>query len=99
VKQLVADSRTALPDLHFSIEEPIVEGDWVSFRWSTRGTHRGEWLGVKPTGKPVMIFGTSTSRFVAGKAVETWAHWDVLEALQQLGAATEIHVSAQHSGA
>ena len=94
MKQLVIWIRTALPDLHYTIDDLVAEGDKVSARLSFRGTHLGELFGVEPTGRPVMLFGTSTSRIVAGRLAETWAHLDVLEALQQLGAATEIHAGA-----
>ena len=58
-KQLVVRLRTAFPDLHFTLEEVIAEGDKVMSRALLRGTHRGDYLGIAPTGKPVAVKGSS----------------------------------------
>src|SRR5438874_8372174 len=56
-KQLVTTYRTAFPDLTLTIDEQIAEGDIVVTRWSGRGTHRGELMGVAPTGKQCSVQG------------------------------------------
>ncbi len=56
-------------------------------RWILKGTHKGEWQGVAATGKPVELTGVTTLRLAGGKVVETWAHWDLLTFLQQVGKA------------
>jgi len=84
-KQLVVLLRTAFPDLHFTLEEIIAEGDKVMSRALLRGTHRGEYLGVAPTGKPVAVMGMVVLRIAQGKFQEGWLMMDNLGLLQQLG--------------
>jgi steroid delta-isomerase-like uncharacterized protein len=86
VKQYVAMLRAGFPDIHFTIEEQVAEGDRVVTRWTARGTHTGEFQGLPPTGKQVRITGTDIDRIVDGKAVECWTNMDELGLLQQLGA-------------
>ena len=71
--------------LQFTIEGLIAEGDKVVARYTLRGTHRGQWRGVPPTGKPVTITATATCRFDDGKVAEMWQNADALSLLQQLG--------------
>ena len=84
-KQYVKMYRNAFPDLHFTIEDQIAEGDKVVTRWTCTGTHRGELMGIAPTGKLGTVTGIFIDRIAGGKAVETWAAWDALGMLQQLG--------------
>ena len=77
---------TAFPDIKFSIDGLHALGDVVAFRWSARGTHRGDLLGIAPTGRPVTILGMIIDRFSGGKVVERWEHYDRLGMLQQVGA-------------
>jgi len=76
--------RTAFPDLQFTVEGVIAEGDTVSVRWSGRGTHRGPLSGVAPSGKKVSVSGMTLVRFAGAKIVEGWVNWDALGLLQQL---------------
>jgi predicted ester cyclase len=64
------DVRRAFPDFHFTVEEMIAEGDKVAFRWTTWGTHQGEYEGIAPTGKVVTTTGITILRFAEGKIVE-----------------------------
>ena len=84
-KQVYAAYRTAFPDLHLTIEDQIAEGDKVVSRWTFRGTHRGELMGILPTGKQVTVTGIVISHFANGKIVESWFNSDDLGMLQQLG--------------
>ncbi|HJT14397.1 MAG TPA: ester cyclase [Dongiaceae bacterium] len=84
-KQYVATLRAAFPDLHFTIEDQIAEGDRVVTRWTARGTHRGEFQSVPATGKKIRLEGTDIDRMADGKVVECWAHVDELGLMQQLG--------------
>ncbi len=54
-------------------------------RTTGRGTHKGELMGIPPTGKQIAVSGMTISRIVNGKAEETWANYDALGMLQQLG--------------
>ena len=76
----------AFPDLHFTIEDQIAEGDKVVTRWSSTGTHQGEFLGVPATGKSGTCTGINITRFENGMIVEEWQNLDLLGVLQQLGA-------------
>ena len=84
-KQFVSIYRTAFPDVHFTIEEQIAEEDKVVNRWTARGTHKGELMGIPATGKEAVVTGVSINRFVGDKMVEAWNNWDGLGMMQQLG--------------
>jgi predicted ester cyclase len=77
--------RTAFPDMHITIEDIITEGDKLVQRWVAQGTHKGELMGIVPTGKQVTITGINISRIVGGKLVEDWTEADMLGMMQQLG--------------
>ena len=84
-KQLLSVYVTAFPDLQFTIEDMIAEGDTVVVRYTTRGTHQGNFRGIPHTGKQVSGTGMFMDRLVNGKAVEQWINGDDLGLLQQLG--------------
>ncbi len=84
-KQTFARLRDAFPDLHFTIEDLLADGDKVMIRSTYRGTHRGELLGFPATGKPVAVMGIDLLRFADGKIVEHWGTYDQMDMLHQLG--------------
>jgi len=71
-KQMVTMTRTAFPDLHMTIEDMVAEEDKVAYHLTMRGTHRGDFMGIAPTGKQVTITGISIHRFAGGKEAEVW---------------------------
>ncbi|MGB6207267.1 ester cyclase [Mycobacterium sp.] len=75
----------AFPDLHLTVEDMIAEGDKVVVRNTVTGTHRGEYMGLPPTGKPVAYNEIFIFRFVDGRIAETWGVVDVLSQMKQLG--------------
>ena len=85
LKTLVGDFRTAFPDWHSTVEEMIVEGDRVAERWTGRGTHRGEFQGIPPTGNQVAVPGVVFYRIADGKIVEFRGQFDRMSLMQQLG--------------
>ena len=97
-KATIMEDRTIFPDLHFTVEEQVAEGDTVLTRWVARGTHQGQasqphgmgrvdlLRGMPPTQKQVSFAGMDIHRIQEGKIVETWRCWDRLGLLQQLGA-------------
>lgn len=85
-KQYVAAFRAGFPDLRFTVEDQIAEGDTVVTRWTARGTHRGTFQNVPATGREIHLSGTDIDRIVEGKVVECWAHVDELDLMRQLGA-------------
>jgi predicted ester cyclase len=86
IKQAISIHRTGFPDLRFEIEDQLAEGDKVVSRWTLYwGTHKGEWVGIPPTGKQVTITGISIQRYTGRKIVEGWLEMDMLSMMQQLG--------------
>ena len=73
------------PDMHWSVEEQIAEGDKVLTRFDWTGTHHGEFLGVSATGRPVKVWGMVIDRFQDGKIKETRILMDALGLMMQLG--------------
>lgn len=85
-KQLVTAFSTAFPDLQHTVDEIIAEGSAVAARWTSRGTHRGEFQGIAATGRRISVSGTTIHHMVEGQIAETWLTFDNLDFLQQLGA-------------
>ncbi|TMC20552.1 MAG: ester cyclase [Chloroflexi bacterium] len=84
-KQYVSVLAVAFPDQHYTVEDEIAEGDKVVLRWTVRGTHKGEFRGIPPTGKQIAFSGVNTYRIASGKVVEEWSDFDRLDILQQIG--------------
>lgn len=75
-KRRIIAWRTAFPDFSTSIEQLVAEGDWVAFRLKHIGTHKGEFLGVAPTGRRVEFTSVVFNRVVDGVVVENWGLHD-----------------------
>ncbi|MFC1413579.1 ester cyclase [Streptacidiphilus sp. N1-12] len=86
LKEVFSRLLRAFPDLHIAVEDVIAEGDRVVSRNTVTGTHRGEYLGLPPTGKPVSYNEIFICRFAGDRVAETWGVVDVLAQLRQLGA-------------
>jgi steroid delta-isomerase-like uncharacterized protein len=84
-QQFLLENYTAFPDLQFTVEDLIAEGDRVVARYTGQGTHQGEFMGIPPTGKQVTVTNILITRIANGKAVEQWHNFDALGMLQQLG--------------
>ena len=85
LKQAVTLFRTAFPDLTYTVEDEMAEGDLVLTRFAARGTNTGPFLGHPPTGRVVTYPGFDMNRIERGKIVESWVSYDALGLLQQLG--------------
>jgi len=81
----IARMRTAFPDMEWTIEEQVAEGDKVACYFVWRGTHQGVFLGIPPTGKRVTVPGVSFDSFVAGKCKEGRFLMNIMSLMQQLG--------------
>jgi steroid delta-isomerase-like uncharacterized protein len=88
----------AFPDIRLSIEDIMAEGDMVAARVAFRGTHRGEFQGIAPTGKEVAFSSIEVNRVVEGKVEEHWVELDLLGVMQQLGAIPEPEHSSEEAG-
>ena len=86
VRMVPAMFRGAFPDLHFSIEGLIGEGDVVSSRVVGTGTHLGNFLGTPASGKRATWGSFGFFRVAGGKIVEHWGMPDLLGLMQQIGA-------------
>ena len=87
-KRFVTETRSAFPDLHFTLEDMIAEGDKVVARWTFHGTNTGAIVTPMPipaTSKQVTMTGILIVRFAGGKGVEVWDQADSLGLFQQLG--------------
>jgi len=85
VKQYVSMILTTFPDLYYTVEDMIAEGDKVVARLTVSGTQQGAFLGIPSTGKHATITDIEIFRIANGKAVENWVQADFLGLLQQLG--------------
>jgi steroid delta-isomerase-like uncharacterized protein len=85
VKEVARSVIGAFPDRKITHHDTIAEGDKVLIRWSMTGTHKGELMGIPPTGKPMTITGFDYFRFTSGKIAEMWQEADQLGMMQQLG--------------
>ena len=75
----------AFPDLQVDVEDLVAEGEKLVTRYSVRGTHKGDLMGVPATGKEISITGIAIDRFENGLSVEHWEIIDQLGMMQQLG--------------
>ncbi len=78
--------RTAFPDLSVAEVDGVREGEKAAFRWIMSGTHRGEFLGMAPTGKRVEAMGMDIVHTAGGEIVEHWGEFDAVGLLRRLGA-------------
>lgn len=88
-KQYAAAYREAFPDLEATTEDQIAEGDKVASRYTFRGTHQGELMGIASSGNRVEVTGMVISRIEGGKIAEDWSNYDALGLMQQLGVIPE----------
>jgi steroid delta-isomerase-like uncharacterized protein len=85
-RQFVEMYRSAFSDAQLTVEDQIAEGDKVVTRWTSRGTHQGELVGIPPSGNRAEVSGISRDSIEGGKFVETWDNYDALDMMQQIGA-------------
>lgn len=77
--------RAAFPDLRFTVEDRVEEGDKVVTRGTFSGTHKGEFMGIAPTGKQITVGIIEILRIAGGRVVEHWNVVDSLGMMKQLG--------------
>ena len=83
---IIGMMRGGFPDIQWTLEETIAEGDKVAARFTMRGTHQGTFFGVPPTGKKIVVQAMNFYRLSGGQFVEERAQPDFLGLLQQIGA-------------
>jgi steroid delta-isomerase-like uncharacterized protein len=77
--------RSGFPDIQWTLEDMITEGDKVAARFTMRGTHNGEFFGVPATGKVIRIQAINFYRLVNEQIIEEYGQPDMLELLRQIG--------------
>ena len=85
-KRFQPESLIPFADMNCAIEVMVAQEDKVAVRWSWRGTHKGGYMGIAPTGKQVTLTGISILRIAGGKIAEEWTEADNLGFVEQLGA-------------
>lgn len=85
-KEHIRGVRRTYPDLRLTVEQQIAEGEWVVSRVTMRGTHRGEWQGIRPTGERVEVTAVNIDRVVDGRIVEHGGAANMLGPLLEIGA-------------
>lgn len=85
-RQAIAVFLNAFPDSRFPMDAVVAEGDRVAVRHRLVGTHAGEFQGVPPTGKPVVVPALVIFRFAEGRVVEAWLNAELVGLLMQIGA-------------
>ncbi|MDB4979533.1 MAG: hypothetical protein JWM82_285 [Myxococcales bacterium] len=84
-KQLVGAIRGAFQEMKMTIDAQHVDGDVVVTEWTSHAVHRGELMGIPPTGKAGSTTGVTVSTFVGGKIAQDRALWDLFGLMRRLG--------------
>lgn len=79
------DMKAAFPDMRATIEQVVARDDMVSSRYTVHGTHSGEFLGARATGRTFAVLAIDMIRVRDGRVVEHWAVSDLAAMLTQLG--------------
>jgi steroid delta-isomerase-like uncharacterized protein len=85
MKDLIGTYHNAVNDAYWDVNSMIAAGDIVVTRWTGRGTHTGDLMGIAPTHRKVTVDGIWMHRISDGRIAESWNCWDMLGLLQQLG--------------
>jgi steroid delta-isomerase-like uncharacterized protein len=85
LKASVTDTRTAFPDVVYTIDDLIAEGDRVVTRWTLSGTHQADFAVIPATGALVTFSAINIHRIIDSKIREMWLKYDTLNVMQQLG--------------
>jgi len=85
LRSQVINWRATFPG-QMTIDSLIAEGDLVAARLTWRGVHKGDFMGIPPTGKPIELTLMAFERFVDGKMAQGWGEFDMLRLFQQIGA-------------
>jgi predicted ester cyclase len=97
IKRIVQTFVGAFPDLQITLEDELSSAEKVVTRWTTRGTHQGELMGIVPTGNPIEVTAVGIWRVAEGKIAEAWLVFDAFGMMPQLGV-VEADWSDWHPG-
>jgi predicted ester cyclase len=76
----------AFPGSQLTLDEELVDGERVALRFTQRGVHEGEFMGLAATGRAFALTGQTVLHFAHGRVIERWSTADMLGLLGQLGA-------------
>src|SRR4029079_12389558 len=88
-----SEIRNALPDGRYAVDDLISEGDKVVVRWRLLGTHLGEFRGIAPTGRAIVLKGIAIYRVDGGTLMERWVVTDLHGLLEELREGSELAVA------
>lgn len=86
----VATYLAAFPDLHFTVEDAVIQGERVVQVWRAHATHRGPLMNIPGTGRPIAVRGASLLTFREGKLYRAVYIWDVAGLLREIGLLPEL---------
>lgn len=89
IKREVAATRKAFPDMRLMVDRQVIEGDRVMVRWSMLGTQAGEYRGLSPTDRIILLSGIDLLYFKEGKITTIWSYFDAMVAYQQRAGTVE----------
>lgn len=85
MKSHITAVRQTYPDLRMTIIRQYCDGDYIISEFIVEGTHKGEWLGMKPTGKELTFTGVNIDKVIDGKIVEHSGAMNTFETLFEEG--------------
>ena len=85
IDEVVTACRAAFENLNVTVEDMLAEEDRVAARFTARGIHKGPFMGLPPTGKPITMTGMEIFRLENGKIAELWGEANLIGLMQQLG--------------
>lgn len=85
LQDVLRGMKAGFPDIHWTIEEQMTDGDRVMSRFVWTGTHRGPFLGIPPTGRKVSVWGVVIDRLLDGRIKQTRIIMDTLGLMAQMG--------------
>ena len=85
INEVIIACRTAFHDLNVTVEDMVAEGDKIAARFTAQGIHKGAFMGLPPTYKPISMTGIEIFRIKDGKIAEIWGEANLLGLMQQLG--------------
>lgn len=84
-RQLLTLLAVGFPDMIATVDDMFAAGDRVGCRFTLKGTHSGDFLGLAPTGRHVSIGAIGVFRVVDGRLTDNWVNLDALGLMQQVG--------------
>lgn len=85
ISDVVTACREAFEHLNVTVEDMVAEDDRVAARFTARGVHKGAFMGLPATGKPIIMTGIEIFRIENGRIAELWGEANLLGLMQQLG--------------